>query len=439
MLGGSSSSNVASLFVVLKPWSERTSASQQVSGILAQAQRQFAAIPTAEITGFNPPPIPGLGETGGFQFELEDTTGANNIATLSNTANQLIADANKVPALAGSFTPFRADTPQIQLAVDRPKVITMGIPLTDVFTALDTFLGGVYVNQFNQFGQVYEVMMQAEPQDRADISDVSKFFVRGTQNNVISMVPLSTITTASNTTGPDVVNRYNMFDSIEIEGSEVPGYSSGQSMDAMQNLAAKLPAGYGYQWTGLSYQESTTQGQSTTVLGIAIVFVFLVLAALYESWSVPLAVILIVPLGIAGALFASWLRGLDNDIYAQIGFIMVVGLAAKNAILIVEFARIRLQAGATIEQAALEGAKIRFRPILMTSFAFIFGVLPLVIASGAGSASRHSLGTSVFGGMIAATVLGVLFVPVYFVAMEKFSGPRSKSKNPSQAQQSEGG
>jgi hydrophobe/amphiphile efflux-1 (HAE1) family protein len=438
MLGGSSSSNVASLFVVLKPWSERTSASQQVSGILAQAQRQFAAIPTAEITGFNPPPIPGLGETGGFQFELEDTTGANNIATLSNTANQLIADANKVPALAGSFTPFRADTPQIQLAVDRPKVITMGIPLTDVFTALDTFLGGVYVNQFNQFGQVYEVMMQAEPQDRADISDVSKFFVRGTQNNVISMVPLSTITTASNTTGPDVVNRYNMFDSIEIEGTEVPGYSSGQSMDAMQNLAAKLPAGYGYQWTGLSYQESTTQGQSTTVLGIAIVFVFLVLAALYESWSVPLAVILIVPLGIAGALFASWLRGLDNDIYAQIGFIMVVGLAAKNAILIVEFARIRLQAGAAIEQAALEGAKIRFRPILMTSFAFIFGVLPLVIASGAGSASRHSLGTSVFGGMIAATVLGVLFVPVYFVAVEKFSGRRAKSKSSSQAPHSEG-
>jgi hydrophobe/amphiphile efflux-1 (HAE1) family protein len=437
MLGGSSSSNVASLFVILTPWSERTSANQQVSAILSQAQHQFAAIPTAEITGFNPPPIPGLGETGGFQFELQDTTGANDITSLSKTANQLIAEANKVPALTGSFTPFRADTPQIQLAVDRPKIITMGIPLTDVFTTLDTFLGGVYVNQFNQFGQVYEVMMQAQPQDRADISDVSKFFVRGTQNNVTSMVPLSTITTATNTTGPDVVNRYNMFDSIEIEGSEVPGYSSGQSMDAMQNLAAKLPTGYGYQWTGLSYQESTTQGQSTTVLGIAIVFVFLVLAALYESWSVPLAVILIVPLGIAGALFASWLRGLDNDIYAQIGFIMVVGLAAKNAILIVEFARLRLQGGASIEQAALEGASIRFRPILMTSFAFIFGVLPLVIATGAGSASRHSLGTSVFGGMIAATVLGVLFVPVYFVAVEEFSEWQDKRRVSRQTPQSE--
>jgi hydrophobe/amphiphile efflux-1 (HAE1) family protein len=441
MLGGSSSSNVASLFVMLKPWSERTSANLQVNAILAEAQRQFAAIPTAEITGFNPPPIPGLGETGGFQFELQDTTGGTDVTTLSNTANQLIAETAKVPALAGSFTTFRADTPQIQLAVDRPQVITLGVPLADVFTTLDTFLGGVYVNQFNQFGQVYEVMMQAQQEDRADISDVSKFYVRATQNNVTSMVPLNTITTAKNTTGPDVVNRYNMFDAIEIEGSQLANYSSGQSMAAMQNLASKLPAGYGYQWTGLSYQEASTQGQSTIVLGIAIVFVFLVLAALYESWSVPLAVILIVPLGIAGALLAEWLRGLDNDVYAQIGFIMVVGLAAKNAILIVEFARLRLAGGASIEKAALEGASIRFRPILMTSFAFIFGVLPLVVASGAGSAARHSLGTSVFGGMIAATVLGVLFVPVYFVAAEKFSewrGKRKKSAGVPQPEEAKG-
>jgi multidrug efflux pump subunit AcrB len=249
---------------------------------------------------------------------------------------------------------------------------------------------------------------------------------------------LNTITTAKNTTGPDVVNRYNMYDAIEIEGSQVPGYSSGQSMTAMQSLASKLPPGYGYQWTGLSYQEASTQGQSTIVLGIAIVFVFLVLAALYESWSVPLAVILIVPLGIAGALLAAWLRGLDNDVYAQIGFIMVVGLAAKNAILIVEFAKLRLEGGASIEKAALQGASVRFRPILMTSFAFIFGVLPLVVASGAGSASRHSLGTSVFGGMIAATVLGVLFVPVYFVAAEKLSQWRGKGKKSTDAPQPEG-
>ncbi len=438
ILGGSSSSNVASMFVTLKPWAERVSANLQVGAIMAEAQRQFAAIPTAEITGFNPPPIPGLGETGGFQFELEDQTGGTNVEALSNTANQLIAQASKVPALAGSFTTFRADVPQIELTVDRPRVITLGISLSDLFTAVDTFLGGVYVNQFNEFGQVYDVMMQAQPQYRADVSDISQYYVRGTQNNVTSMVPLSTLTTAKDITGPDVINLYDMYDTIEVEGNQVPGYSSGQAISAMESLASKLPKGYGYQWTGLSYQEVSTQGQSTMVLGIAIIFVFLVLAALYESWSVPLAVILIVPLGIAGALFAVMLRALDNDIYAQIGFIMVVGLAAKNAILIVEFAKSRLESGASAEDSALEGSSIRFRPILMTSFAFIFGVLPLVVASGAGSAARHSLGTSVFGGMIAATILGVLFVPVYFVAVEMLSQWRGKRGRPVQAPQPEG-
>jgi hydrophobe/amphiphile efflux-1 (HAE1) family protein len=428
ILGGSASSDVASMFVTLKPWSQRNSASQQIGAILAQAQKQFAAIPTAEITGFNPPAIPGLGQTGGFQFELEDQSGSTNIAALSQTANQLVAQANKIPALAGSFTTFEANVPQIAVSVDRPKAITMGVSLSDLFTTLDTFLGGVYVNQFNEFGQVYDVMLQAEPQYRADVSDISQFYVSGTQNNATSMVPLSTLTTAKNITGPDVVNLYDMYPTIEIEGNQNPGYSSGQAITALESLASKLPKGYGYQWTGLSYQEVSTQGQSVIVLGIAIVFVFLVLSALYESWSVPLAVILIVPLGIVGALLAVLLHGLDNDIYAQIGFIMVVGLAAKNAILIVEFARMRLEGGSTIEAAAMEGAKIRFRPIMMTSLAFIFGVLPLMLATGAGSAARHSLGTSVFGGMVVATVLGVLFVPVYFVEVEKFSAWRSRRK-----------
>lgn len=436
VLGGSSSSNVASMFVILKPWAERTSANTQLDAILSQAQRQFAAIPTAQITSFNPPPIPGLGETGGFQFELQNRTGTD-IAALSKTANELIAEANKRPELAGSFTTFRADVPQIQLSVDRPKVITLGIPLTDVFNTLNTYLGGLYVNDFNEFGRIYHVLLQAQAQDRAQVSDISRFYVRGTQNNVTSMVPLSTLTTSKTITGADVVNRYDLYDAIEIAGNQAPGYSSGQAITAMQSLASKLPAGYGYEWTGLSYQEVTSQGQATVVLGLAIVFVFLLLAALYESWAVPLAVILIVPLGIAGALFAEQLRGLNNDVYAQIGFVMVVGLAAKNAILIVEFAKARHDSGAPVEEAALEGARIRFRPILMTSFAFIFGVLPLVIASGAGSAARHALGTSVFGGMIAATVLGVLFVPVYFVMVEALSEWRSKRKKSSQAPQPE--
>lgn len=428
MLGGSSSSDVASMFVTLKPWSQRTSAAQQVTGIIAQAQKQFAAIPTAEITAFNPPAIPGLGATGGFQFELEDRTGSTNVAALAQTANNVVAQADNVPALAGSFTTYRAQVPQIALTVDRAKALTMGVSLSDLFTSIDTFLGGVYVNQFNEFGQVYDVMMQAQPQYRADVKDISEYYVSGTRNGTTSMIPLSTLTTATNTAGPDVIDLYDMYPTVEIEGTQNPGVSSGQSITAMEQLAAKLPKGYGYQWTGLSYQEVSTQGQSMVVLGIAIVFVFLVLSALYESWSVPLAVILIVPLGIAGSLFAIWLRALDNDIYAQIGFIMVVGLAAKNAILIVEFARVRLRESKDIQAAAMEAARIRFRPILMTSLAFMFGVLPLMVATGAGSAARHSLGTSVFGGMAVATLLGVLFVPVYFVAVEQFSEGHKRRK-----------
>lgn len=427
LLGGSSSSNVASIFVILKPWSERTTPGTQLRAILGQAQQRFAAIPTAEIASFNPPPIPGLGATGGFQFELQ-SRGGTDIQALAKTANQLIAEANNTPQIAGAFTTFRANVPQIELDVDRSKAIVLGIPLTDVFNTLNTFLGGLYVNDFNEFGRIYHVIVQAQAQYRSQASDISHYYVRGIQNGTPGMVPLSTLTTTKTTTGPDVVNRYNLFDSIEIDGSAAPGYSSGQAIAAMENLALKLPKKYGFAWTGLSYQEVSSKGQSTIVLGLAILFVFLLLAALYESWSVPLAVILIVPLGIAGALFAEMLRGLNNDVYAQIGFIMVVGLAAKNAILIVEFAKVRHDSGASISDAALEGARIRFRPILMTSFAFIFGVLPLVIASGAGSAARHALGTSVFGGMIVATILGVLFVPVYFVVVEMLSEWRGKGR-----------
>lgn len=431
ILGGSASSNVASMFVTLKPWNERTAPSEQVSGIIAQAEKKFAEIPTAEIAGFNPPAIPGLGQTGGFQFELEQKSGSTNIAALAQVANQLVAKADSNPDLAGSFTTFRANVPQIELSVDRPKAITMGVSLSDLFTTIDTFLGGVYVNQFNEFGQLYYVMMQAQPQYRGSVNDISEYYVSGTQNGKTSMIPLSTLTTPSSTVGPDVVNLYDVYPTVEIEGSQNPGVSSGQAMAAMAKLASSLPAGYGYQWTGLSNQEQATQGQFAEMLAVAIFFVFLVLCALYESWTVPLAVILIIPLGIIGSLTAIWLHNLDNDIYAQIGFIMIVGLAAKNAILIVEFARMQLRGGKTVEQAALEGARIRLRPILMTSFAFIFGVLPLVLASGAGSAARHSLGTSVFGGMISATILGVLCVPVYFVAVETVSQWRERHKKSS--------
>jgi len=425
LLGGSSSSNVASMFVVLKPWGQRTTARTQIGAIIGQAQAKFAAIPTAIVSSFNPPPIPGLGQTSGFQFELEERTGTDIIA-LANQANQLIAETAKVPAVSQSFTTFRADVPQIQVDVNRPKAITLGISLDNLFATLGTYLGGTYVNQFNEFGQVYYVMVQAEPQYRSSVSDIARYYVSGTQNGVTSMVPLSTLVTTKTITGPDVINRYDMYPNVEIEGNASSGQSSGEAIAAMEKLAATLPKQYGYQWTGLSYQQILSQGQSTKVMAIAILFVFLILAALYESWAVPLAVILIVPLGIAGSLFAEMVRGLNNDIYAQIGFVMVVGLAAKNAVLIVEFSKRRYEGGASIRDAAMEGARIRFRPILMTSFAFILGVVPLVLATGAGAAARHSLGTSVFGGMIVATVLGVLFVPVYFAAVEEFSTWQSK-------------
>lgn len=419
-LGGSAGSNVATMFTVLDPWSDRNKPSLQLNAILGRAQAEFAAIPTAVITGFNPPPIPGLGQTSGFQMEVELRTGTD-IAALAQETNQLIAKTASMPAVSQAFTTFRANVPQVEVTVDRAKAITMGVSLPDLFSTLSTFLGGAYVNQFNEFGQLYYVMLQAQPQYRASVNDISNFYVSGTQNGTTSMIPLSTLVTTRTITAPDVIDRYDMYPNVEIEGNAGPGHSSGQAMAAMQKLTSSLPKQYGYQWTGLSYQEIISQGQFTKVLAIAILFVFLILAALYESWSVPLAVILIVPLGIAGSLLATMARGLDNNIYAEIGFVMVVGLSAKNAVLIVEFAKRRYEQGVSIFDAAMEGARIRFRPILMTSFAFIFGVVPLVVASGAGSAARHSLGTSVFGGMIVATVLGVLFVPIYFAAIQRFS------------------
>ena len=431
ILSGANASNVGTVFVMLKPWSERTTFGTSVGGIIASAQRRFDRVPGAVVMSFNPPAIPGLGRTGGFEFELQNR-GGSDIFELAKMADRVIEAAQKRPEISGAFTTFRPDVPQIRLDVDRARVISLGVPLTDVFLTLQTYLGGLYVNDFNQFGRTYRVWVEADSAHRSKPDDIGRFYVRSSKDN--SMVPLSTVTSSTAITGPDVVDHYNIFQSVTINGSAAPGYSSGQAITAMEEVAASvLPPGYGYEWTGLSYQEVTTRGQATTMLLLAIAVVFLLLAALYESWSVPLAVILIMPVAIFGALLAVYFRGLDNNVYAQIGFVMVVGLAAKNAILIVEFAKVRYDGGTSLEGAAVEGALVRFRPILMTSFAFIFGVLPLVIASGAGSAAHHALGTSVLGGMIAATILGVFFVPVYFVLVEllprRLSLRRKGSKN----------
>jgi hydrophobe/amphiphile efflux-1 (HAE1) family protein len=422
ILAGGSSSNAATAFVSLKPWDERDTAETSVQGIIGASQAKSAMIPQALIASFNPPPIPGLGATGGFQLELEDRSGKS-IDDLVAAAYQAIGQASKQPQIAAPFTTFRADVPQLALNIDRPKVITLGVPLPDVFTALQTYLGGVYVNDFNLFGRTYRVMVQALPEFRSRPQDIERFFVR---NAAGEMIPLSTLATTTPIQGTDVITRYNLHRAVAINGSPAPGFSTGDAIQAMQNVMRNLPSGFGYEWTGISYQEVSTSGEFVGILALAIVFVFLVLAAQYESWTVPFAVILTVPLGALGAFLALWMRRLDNNVYAQIGLVMLVGLAAKNAILIVEFAKVRYERGLKLTEAAIEGARIRFRPILMTSFAFIFGVLPLVIAHGAGSAARHSLGTSVFGGMIIATLLGVLFVPVFFVAVETLTERRKR-------------
>ncbi|MGH9406474.1 MAG: efflux RND transporter permease subunit [Terriglobia bacterium] len=426
-VSGTYDSNVATLFVMMKPWSERNSPQLTISSIIASTQARLFGIPPAMVINFAPPPIQGLGTTGGFQFEMEDRSGAS-VDEMAKVAGGLMAAVQKEPAIASAFTAFRPDVPQINLSVDRDKVRTLGVPLTDVFNSLQTYLGGLYINDFNLFGRTYHVVLQAAAPYRSDPKEIGNYYVRGDKGQ---MIPLSTLASLKPINGPDAITRYNLFRSVEIDGAAAPGYSSGQAIAAMQDAAQKsLPAGYGYEWTGMSYQEVKTHGQVVPILLLAVLFVFLFLAALYESWLVPIAVILAVPLGILGALAGAWLRGFDNNVYAQIGLVVLVGLAAKNAILIVEFAKTRREHGLSLFEAAVEGSRVRFRPILMTSFAFIFGVLPLAIATGAGSNARQSLGTSVVGGMIAATVLAVLMVPVFFVLIEGLT-ERGKRTAPS--------
>ncbi len=320
---------------------------------------------------------------------------------------------------------FRANVPAYNVDVDLDKVQTLGIPVTDAYNTLQTFLGGLYVNDFNAFGHTWQVLVQAEPEFRGKPDDINRFYVRTAAGD---MVPLGTLATVTATAGPDVVYRYNRFRAIQMLGGPARGYSSGEASDAMEELAAaNLPSGYSYEWTGTTYQEKEAQGNEGVIFGFAAVLVFLCLAALYESWSIPFAVLLALPLGIFGALIAVWLRSYPYDIYTQIGIVTLIGLAAKNAILIVEFARMRREEGHSIVDAALEAARLRLRPILMTSFAFILGVVPLVIATGAGAASRRSLGTAVFGGMNAATLLAIFIVPVLYVVIQRIAEGKRKT------------
>jgi len=418
-----SSSNVATAITRLKPWDERTTPELQLTSIIARIQRDLARIPEASTNAFGQPPIQGLSTTGGFQFMLEDRTGVG-VEDLAQVADLTAQAARQRPEIANVVNTFRSNVPSYKVNLDLDKVQTLGIPATDAYDALQTFLGGLYVNDFNVFGRTWQVMVQAKPEFRTEPRDINRFYVRTGGGD---MVPLGTLATVTATAGPDVIYRYNRNRAVQLIGTPAAGYSSGQAVQAMEQAAASsLPAGYGYEWTGTTYQEKEAQGHESFIFGFAAVLVFLFLAALYESWSIPFAVLLALPLGLFGALFAVWLRSYPYDIYTQIGIVTLIGLAAKNAILIVEFARTRYEAGHSIREAALEAARLRLRPILMTSFAFILGVTPLLIAHGAGAASRRSLGTAVFGGMNAATLLAIFIVPVLFAVIQNIGARKPK-------------
>ena len=404
-------------FVQLNPWGERGARTADV--IMRELNEKLRAYPDAQAFAFGPPSIPGVGNAGGFDVMLQDRSGSSDVTYLAQNAQRFIEAASKRPELGGALTMFRPDVPQVFANVDTEKVYKLGVNAQEVYHALQALLGAAYVNQFNRFGRIWKVFLQAEPEFRVNAEDIGSFYVR---NKDQQMVPLSTLIVAEQSSGPAFTNRYNLYRSVEVLGTPAPGYSSGQAMAAVEAVAKEvLPSDMSYQWTNMSYQEATAGGSGAT-FALSLLFVFLILAALYESWTLPWSVLLTTPVAIFGAFLGLWLRGLDSDVFSQVGLIMLIGLVAKNAILIVEFAKMELdKGGESVVEAALNGAKLRLRPILMTSFAFILGCVPLWIASGSGAISRQSIGTTVISGMLAATLLAIFFVPVLFVLVERFA------------------
>jgi HAE1 family hydrophobic/amphiphilic exporter-1 len=422
MLTNSFNSNYASFFCRLKPWDERKSEDLQLKGIARKLQQELAAIPEAVAFPFAPPTISGFGAAGGFNILLQDRSGTLTVADLGQYTREFIEAGRKRPELANLFTSFDPTVPQLGVELDREKARKLGVPVNEVFSALATILGGSYVNDFNRFGRLYRVYVQAEPEFRQKAEDIGSFYVRSTTTK--EMIPLSTLLTITPVAGTEITNRFNLFRSVEISGVPAAGYSSGQAMAALESVAAEvLPREMGYAYSNMSYQEKTAPSSTPTFV-MAVVFVFLLLAAMYESWSLPFAVLLGTPGVVLGAMLGAWLRGLDNNVYVQIGLVTLIGLAAKNSILIVEFAKARYEGGEDVVTAATEASRLRLRPILMTAFAFIMGCVPLAIASGSGAASRQVMGTAVVAGMSVATLVGVLLTPAFFVLIEGRSGAK---------------
>lgn len=431
----SNKSNAGTMFVLLKPWDDRESKEMQLQSIIAEIQKRTADIKEARILAIGPPAIPGLGATAGFTFELQQTTSSDNIQQFEAVTRKFLAEVNQRPEIGMAYTFFSSHTPSYQVNVDKEKAKKLGVSVADVYSTMSTLLGSSYVNDFNLYGRNFRVMAQADSSFRSSITELGGYYVR---NNQGGMVPLSSLVTTQLVESPSLISHYNIYRSIEINGSPKPGYSSGQAIDALREVAAKLPVGYSYEFSGLSREEIAAGSSSTLIFGISIVFVFLFLAALYESWSIPFSVLFAVPIGAFGSILTLLLLpNITNNIYAQIGLITLIGLAAKNAILIVEFAKERVDHGVEIVTATLEAVNLRLRPIVMTSLAFILGVLPLAFATGAAAESRKTIGWTVFGGMLSATTLAIFVVPVLFVLITKISYGKKIKKLQEEHQQIE--
>jgi hydrophobe/amphiphile efflux-1 (HAE1) family protein len=434
-------SNTGFIFVQLKDWDERPDAQDHAANIARRLNAAFATqLKSGLAFAFGPPAIPGLGTGSGFNIMLQDR-GGNDPSYLSEQTARFLQAANQRPEIAQAFTLFRSDVPQIFLDIDQPKALKLGVKLADINTSLGAFLGGAYVNDFNRFGRLFKVYVQAEPEYRTEPDAIRMFYVRNADGE---MVPLSTLVSASRTVGPEFTNRFNLFRSAEVTGQPASGYSSSQALAALEEVAAEtLPSDMSYGWYNMSYQEKAAEGSGAVVFIMALVFVYLILAAQYESWSLPLSVMLGTPIAIFGAVGGLYLARLFsesyvNNVFAQIGLVMLIGMAAKNAILIVEFAKEESLKGKSVFDAAMSAAKLRFRPILMTAFSFILGVLPLLVASGAGAEARKVMGMTVFSGMLVATVVGVLIVPALYIIIERYvarsEGKQAKDPAPATAE-----